>query len=57
MNDAPARFDGPREALAAGIRVIHQEPEIIPDVSVAENLFPGVLPRHLIEQPEVWKFW
>jgi len=47
LSGTPVRFAGPREALAAGIRVIHQEPEIIPDVSVAENLFPGDLPRHL----------
>ena len=39
------RFDNPREARAAGIRVIYQEPEIIPGVDVAENIFAGELPR------------
>jgi ABC-type sugar transport system ATPase subunit len=34
----------PRAAHAAGIRVIHQEPEIIPQVSVAENVYVGALP-------------
>jgi L-arabinose transport system ATP-binding protein len=39
------RFANPREARAAGIRVIYQEPEIIPGVDVAENIFAGELPR------------
>ncbi len=39
------RFTNPREARAAGIRVIYQEPEIIPGVDVAENIFAGELPR------------
>ncbi len=38
-------FSSPREARAAGIRVIYQEPEIIPGVDVAENIFAGELPR------------
>ena len=37
-------FDTPRAAMAAGVRVIYQEPEIIPHVSVAENVFVGELP-------------
>ncbi|MGI3171054.1 sugar ABC transporter ATP-binding protein [Pseudooceanicola sp. C21-150M6] len=39
------RFAQPKEAHAAGIRVIHQEPEIVPDLTVAENIFAGTLPR------------
>ena len=39
------RFAQPREAHAAGIRVIHQEPEIVPDLTVSENVFAGNLPR------------
>ncbi len=39
------QFAQPREAHAAGIRVIHQEPEIVPDLTVAENIFAGDLPR------------
>ncbi|MFE3398722.1 sugar ABC transporter ATP-binding protein, partial [Kitasatospora indigofera] len=35
----------PAEARAAGIRIIPQEPEIIPHVSVAENVHAGALPR------------
>jgi L-arabinose transport system ATP-binding protein len=35
----------PREAGAKGIRVIHQEPEIIPELTVAENIFIGDFSR------------
>src|SRR5579872_5601281 len=31
----------PADAHALGIRVIHQEPDIIPNLSIAENLFLG----------------
>ncbi|MFB7950191.1 sugar ABC transporter ATP-binding protein [Kitasatospora phosalacinea] len=35
----------PADAHAAGIRIIPQEPEIIPHVTVAENVYAGALPR------------
>jgi L-arabinose transport system ATP-binding protein len=35
----------PSEAHALGIRVIHQEPDIVPDLSIAENLFLGDFKR------------
>ena len=41
----PRRFQAPSDAHALGIRVIHQEPDIAPDLSVAENLFIGDLRR------------
>jgi L-arabinose transport system ATP-binding protein len=34
-------FRSPSDAHALGIRVIHQEPDIVPDLSIAENLFLG----------------
>jgi L-arabinose transport system ATP-binding protein len=37
-------FGSPRDARNAGIRVIYQEPEIIPGVNVAENIYAGELP-------------
>jgi L-arabinose transport system ATP-binding protein len=37
-------FSSPRDARNAGIRVIYQEPEIIPGVNVAENIYAGELP-------------
>ena len=45
IDGAEVSFAQPREAHAAGIRVIHQEPEIVPDLTVAENIFTGDLPR------------
>ncbi len=44
---AGSRVDlvSPHEALAQGIRVIYQEPNLVPGVTVAENLFVGRLPR------------
>jgi rhamnose transport system ATP-binding protein len=37
---------GPRDALAQGIIVIHQELAQVPDRSIAENIFLGNLPRN-----------
>ncbi len=34
-------FNGPRDAEAAGIRMIHQELNLVPDLSVAANMFLG----------------
>ncbi|WP_319412577.1 sugar ABC transporter ATP-binding protein [uncultured Cohaesibacter sp.] len=45
IDGQPVSFSQTREAHAKGIRVIHQEPEIVPDMSVAENIFIGDLPR------------
>lgn len=37
-------FSNPRDAHRNGIRIIYQEPEIIPGVNVAENVWVGELP-------------
>lgn len=37
-------FRSPRDALAAGIGMVHQELSIVPDLTVAENVFLGVQP-------------
>jgi ribose transport system ATP-binding protein len=37
----PVRFRNPREAQAAGISIIFQELNLIPELSVAENIFLG----------------
>jgi len=36
----------PRDALALGIRVIYQELSLVPQLSVAENMFLGALPTY-----------
>src|SRR5579875_3201815 len=38
---SPVVFDGPRDALARGVALIHQEPLTFPDLTVAENVFVG----------------
>ncbi len=37
-------FASPREAIAAGIAVIHQELSVLPTMNVVENLFMGRMP-------------
>ncbi len=45
LDGHPLSFSGPRVAHKAGIRVVYQEPEIIPGVDVAENIWVGELPK------------
>ncbi len=46
LNGVSRNFASPLDARRAGIRVVHQEPDIVPGTSVAENIFVGELPRH-----------
>jgi len=45
VNGNEVRFMNTREALLNGISVIHQELSVIPDLSVAENIFLGREPK------------
>ncbi|GAA3129460.1 L-arabinose transport system ATP-binding protein [Kribbella aluminosa] len=45
LDGAETRHSSPAAAHRAGIRVIAQEPEIIPDVDVTENVYAGALPQ------------
>jgi L-arabinose transport system ATP-binding protein len=45
LDGVPVRLGSPAEARRRGIRVVAQEPEIVPHVSVAENVYLGSLPR------------
>ena len=38
-------FNSPADSHDVAVRVIYQEPEILPDLSVAENIFIGELPQ------------
>ena len=40
------RFRSPREALSAGVVVIHQELSLAPSLSAEENIFLGRFPRN-----------
>ena len=37
----PMRFAGPRDASRAGVAVIHQELNLVPEMTVAENIYLG----------------
>ena len=45
VDGTPVLIHGPAHARELGIAVIHQEPSLFPDLSVAENVFLGHLPR------------
>jgi ABC-type sugar transport system ATPase subunit len=45
LDGRPVRFQGPRHALAAGVGMVHQELAFCENLSVAENLCLGALPR------------
>lgn len=45
LDGQPVSFRGPRDAIARGIAVVHQELSIAPHLSVAENIGLGQLPR------------
>ena len=42
---AAITFRGTAQAQRAGIAIVHQEPQLVPSLSVAENLLLGHLPR------------
>ena len=44
IDGTPVRFRSARDALAAGIGMVHQELSVIPHLSVAENIFLGSQP-------------
>jgi ribose transport system ATP-binding protein len=46
LNGRPVRFRNPREAQQAGVSMIFQELNLVPEMSVAENIFLGREPRN-----------
>jgi ribose transport system ATP-binding protein len=46
LDGRETRFRSTRDALAAGIAMVHQELSIAPDLSVAENVFLGAQPTN-----------
>ncbi len=47
LNGSPIRFSSPHEALQAGLATIYQESNLVPELSVAENILLGREPlRH-----------
>ncbi|WP_308190388.1 sugar ABC transporter ATP-binding protein [Pseudonocardia sp. TRM90224] len=47
LDGRPLQVNGPRDALAQGLSIIHQEFNLMPDLTVAQNIFIGREPRVL----------
>lgn len=45
LDGQPAVFHSPLDAQTAGIAVMHQHPGLFPDLSIAENIYLGHMPR------------
>lgn len=41
----PARFNNTMDALNAGVAIIYQELHLVPEMTVAENIYLGQLPH------------
>ncbi len=46
IDDQPVRFGSPQDAQQAGVAVMHQHPGLFPDLSLAQNIFMGAMPRN-----------
>jgi len=44
LDGSPTELHGPAHARSLGIAVVHQEPRLFPDLTVAENVFMGHAP-------------
>ncbi|TMC34936.1 MAG: sugar ABC transporter ATP-binding protein [Chloroflexi bacterium] len=49
LDGSPVRFVSPRSALAAGISVVHQERNLIPQFTVAENILLERIPTRGVQ--------
>jgi len=45
LDSQPLELKGPRDAIRQGICTVYQELSLVPELSVAENLLMGVLPK------------
>ncbi len=45
LNGKPVKFSDPLAAIKAGISIIYQERQLMPSLSVMENIFAGELPK------------
>jgi rhamnose transport system ATP-binding protein len=48
LEGVPTLIHGPAQSRALGIAVVHQEPRLFPDLTVAENVFIGHAPSGLL---------
>ena len=45
LNGIPLNFKSPQDALKSGVVTVHQENSLIPELTVAENIFLGRMPK------------
>lgn len=55
LNGNSLHFTQPRDATAAGIAAIHQEPSMFDELTVAENIFITHQPRHTVLRTISWR--
>ena len=53
VNGKAVHFAHPREAQAHGIATIYQEFSLYPELTVAENIFSGNMPRTLVDSRSI----
>ena len=61
LNDNPVHFSSTKDAEASGIAIIHQELNLVPDLSITENIFLGselvnawgILDKKKMHQPDL----
>ena len=51
LDEAALDLRTPRAALLAGVGIVHQEFDLVPDLSVAENVFLGIEDKNSQQQP------
>ena len=57
MNGIEQQFHTVRDAARAGIAVIHQELALIPEMTVAENIYLGQEPARNVKQRQILPVW
>lgn len=50
LDGEPLALNGPRDAMAIGIGVVHQERNLIPRFSISENMFLEKLSPHILQK-------
>ncbi|MDR2502026.1 MAG: ATP-binding cassette domain-containing protein, partial [Oscillospiraceae bacterium] len=45
INGEETTFSSPNNAIASGVSVIYQERQLVPTLTVMENIFPGTFPK------------
>src|SRR5687767_6430815 len=57
LDGSPVRFGSPHDAQELGIRAVYQEIDLVPNISVAENIALGCEPRRfgMIDWPRMRK--